>query len=169
LNNILLARGLKVGKSKTEEEGKNYVDKAEALLSDEDVAARLRLPKDVVCTLADLTDPLEFPVSQIPDDRMVVDIVPDYFDDDMAVAQMALLVGPLGLYEKGYKRGTEHFVGRMPKNSLIFGADTAKSMKGVPYCGVISLGGGSGAELLSGKEWVAVDKLRENAKKFKFP
>ena len=167
LNNMLLAKGYNVGKSKTEEDGKNYVDEAQKILADSE--QQIRLPDNVVCVLGDFSDPLEFPVDHIPDDRMVVDIVPGYFDDDMARARAALLVGPLGVYEKGHTAGTNSFVNQMPKNSLIFGADTAKAMRGVAYRGEISLGGGAGVELLLTGDWVAVQALRENAKNFDFP
>jgi 3-phosphoglycerate kinase len=167
LNNYLKAMGMRVGLSSVDDgSGKEYVDAAKRVLVDSVLSKQLRIPTTVVCVREDFSDPDIFDVSAIPDDRRIVDVHADFVDglaDEICAATKALLVGPLGHYEKGFTSGTEWFVNRMPADSLVMGGDTVKASG---YRGRRSLGGGAAIELLLGKEWAAVEALRRNAERF---
>ncbi len=160
-NTFLLAQGFKTGKSLTEPD---LVDTARSLIEDaEKRGVKLLLPVDaVVAPEFSESAPAEtVSVSDVPDDRMILDIGPETTQKYCnALDGVATIVwnGPMGAFEmKPFSKGTmelAHAVGRSSALSIIGGGDTdlavhlAGEKDNVSY---MSTGGGAFLSLLEGK------------------
>jgi phosphoglycerate kinase len=164
---FLRARGMTVGKSRVEED---KVDLARELVA---IAAQravpLVLPTDhVVASSPD--DPAVETVSEIPPEKMGLDIGPRTIDEFIARASAAKSIvwnGPLGFFEKPMFANGTLKVGEAIANlegvtTLIGGGDTAAAVAGQPWgkrFTHISTGGGATLEYLEGIELPGVKAL----------
>ncbi|KLU59263.1 phosphoglycerate kinase [Peptococcaceae bacterium CEB3] len=172
-NTFLRAEGYAVGKSLLEEDkvplAQDLMAKAKAK------GVSLELPTDVVVApgLDAGVTPRVVPVSQIPEQEMVLDIGPESaerFASRVAQAKTLVWNGPLGVFENPlFAKGTERMaqaVAESPALSIVGGGD---SVAAVGKMGVadrithISTGGGASLEFLEGKTLPGVAALKDRA------
>ena len=169
---FFLAKGYTVGTSLQEPD---YVDEAKKLLKKaEDKGVKLLLPVDNV-----VTDSFDNPTvkevvdsTQIPDDRMGMDIGPktrELYAEAIKGAKTVFWNGPMGVFEKDeFADGTKavaEAVGEVKANggtSIIGGGDSVAAINKfglAPKMSWISTGGGASMELVEGKALPGVEAL----------
>ena len=169
---FFLAKGYTVGTSLQEPD---YVDEAKKLLKKaEDKGVKLLLPVDNV-----VTDNFDNPTvkevvdsTQIPDDRMGMDIGPktrELYAEAIKGAKTVFWNGPMGVFEKDeFADGTKavaEAVGEVKANggtSIIGGGDSVAAINKfglAPKMSWISTGGGASMELVEGKALPGVEAL----------
>jgi phosphoglycerate kinase len=169
---FMRARSLMVGKSLVEQD---KVDLARELFA---IAAQRRvpigLPSDHVVASAAAADATVQTVTEIPADKMGLDIGPQtvaQFTEYTASAKTIVWNGPLGFFEiPKFAEGTlklgEAVTDLAGVTTLIGGGDTAAAFAGQPWASKfthISTGGGATLEYLEGIELPGVKALEQDA------
>ncbi|MDT5034157.1 MAG: phosphoglycerate kinase [Actinoplanes sp.] len=156
---FLKAQGHEVGKSLLEQE---MVETCGSLL--EQAAGRIVLPVDVVAATAFSADAdsVTVPASEIPADRLGLDIGPDsvaLFTEAIGSAKTVFWNGPMGVFElapfAAGTRGVAEAITKIDGFSVVGGGDSAAAVRqlGIDESGFghISTGGGASLEYLEGK------------------
>jgi phosphoglycerate kinase len=166
---FLKAQGHEVGKSLLEDE---MVATCAGLLAQAD--GRIVLPVDVVAATefsAD-ADAVTVPASQIPADRLGLDIGPEsvaLFAEAIGPARTVFWNGPMGVFElapfAAGTRGVAEAITKIDGFSVVGGGDSAAAVRtlGVDESafGHISTGGGASLEYLEGKTLPGVAALEK--------
>ncbi len=156
---FLAAQGHEVGKSLLEAD---MVDTCASLL--EQAQGRIVLPTDVVAATefsAD-ADHVTVPASEIPADRLGLDIGPEsvaLFADAIGSARTVFWNGPMGVFElapfAAGTRGVAEAITKIDGFSVVGGGDSAAAVRTLGLdesaFGHISTGGGASLEYLEGK------------------
>ncbi len=166
---FLAAQGLEVGCSKKED---GLIEKAAGYLKKaQDNGVNLLLPVDVVAAdrFAEDADTQVVPVTEIPADRMGLDIGPatiEAFREALMGAGTIFWNGPMGVFEmEPFARGTKEVakaIAASSGTSVVGGGDSAAAVKKFDMqdgFSFISTGGGASMELLEGKELPGVAAL----------
>ena len=166
---FLAAQGLEVGCSKKED---GLIEKAAGYLKKaQDNGVNLLLPVDVVAAdrFAEDADTQVVPVTEIPADRMGLDIGPatiEAFREALLGAGTIFWNGPMGVFEmEPFARGTKEVakaIAASSGTSVVGGGDSAAAVKKFDMqdgFSFISTGGGASMELLEGKELPGVAAL----------
>ncbi len=168
---MLAAQGRAVGSTDLTDEELNA---ASSLIEDAEIAAKLRLPTDVV--LADEFDAnsrsTEVSVSEIPNFGYVLDIGHETVTDFVEIISSAKKVvwnGPMGLFEwKTFARGTEKIAAAIAANNNAFKlAGGGSTVEAINALGIgdklthISTGGGASLEYLEGKTLPGIAALMQ--------
>jgi phosphoglycerate kinase len=156
---FLKAQGHEVGKSLLEQD---MVETCGSLL--EQAAGRIVLPVDVVATTAFSADAdsVTVPASEIPADRLGLDIGPEsvtLFTEAIGSAKTVFWNGPMGVFElapfAAGTRGVAEAITKIDGFSVVGGGDSAAAVRqlGIDESGFghISTGGGASLEYLEGK------------------
>jgi phosphoglycerate kinase len=156
---FLKAQGHEVGKSLLEQD---MVETCGSLL--EQAAGRIVLPVDVVAATAFSADAdsVTVPASEIPADRLGLDIGPDsvaLFTEAIGSAKTVFWNGPMGVFElapfAAGTRGVAEAITKIDGFSVVGGGDSAAAVRqlGIDESGFghISTGGGASLEYLEGK------------------
>jgi len=168
---FLKSQGYEIGNSLLEPD---KIELAASLIKEaEEKNVKLLLPDDVVVT-TDLKEGLPYetvPVSQIPADKMGVDIgeaTRKKFAEAIKGAKTIVWNGPMGVFEmKAYAQGTLAIAEAMAKSgavTIIGGGDSAAAVEQLGYAKAmthISTGGGASLEFLEGKELPGVAALND--------
>ncbi|GAB4002417.1 hypothetical protein GCM10029992_40600 [Glycomyces albus] len=167
---FLVAQGHEVGNSLLEKDQvetcKSYLERAEKL------GVELLLPVDTVTAAEFAADaePQVVPSTEIPADRMGLDIGPEsasLFAERIAAAKTVFWNGPMGVFEfPDYAHGTKAVAQALVDSqafSVVGGGDSAAAVRilGLPEDGFghISTGGGASLEYLEGKTLPGLDAL----------
>ncbi len=164
---FLAAQGHEVGKSLLEAD---MVDTCASLL--EQAQGRIVLPTDVVAATefsAD-ADHVTVPASEIPADRLGLDIGPEsvaLFADAIGSARTVFWNGPMGVFElapfAAGTRGVAEAITKIDGFSVVGGGDSAAAVRTLGLdesaFGHISTGGGASLEYLEGKTLPGVAAL----------
>ncbi len=164
---FLKAQGVAVGKSRVEED---KIELARELMAEAArVGVHFILPSDHVVASAPEAAAIAETVTEIPADKMGLDIGPRTEADFIARLSGAKTIvwnGPLGYFElPAFARGTlkvAEAVANSGAHSLLGGGDTAAAVAGVPWARRfthISTGGGATLEYLEGRELPGVKAL----------
>jgi phosphoglycerate kinase len=164
---FLKAQGHEVGTSLLEED---MVETCGSLL--EQAAGRIVLPVDVVAATAFSADAdsVTVPASEIPADRLGLDIGPDsvaLFTEAIGSAKTVFWNGPMGVFElapfAAGTRGVAEAITKIDGFSVVGGGDSAAAVRqlGLDESGFghISTGGGASLEYLEGKTLPGIDVL----------
>ncbi|MDT4991937.1 MAG: phosphoglycerate kinase, partial [Actinoplanes sp.] len=156
---FLKAQGHEVGTSLLEED---MVETCGSLL--EQAAGRIVLPVDVVAATAFSADAdsVTVPASEIPADRLGLDIGPEsvaLFTEAIGSARTVFWNGPMGVFElapfAAGTRGVAEAITKIDGFSVVGGGDSAAAVRqlGLDESGFghISTGGGASLEYLEGK------------------
>ncbi|NLM84535.1 MAG: phosphoglycerate kinase [Clostridiales bacterium] len=158
---FLRARGYEIGLSICEEEKLEYtrrvMDKAEEL------GVRVLLPVDVrTAREYGNEEPVVYPASAIPADRMGMDIGPEtekLFADAVRSAATVIWNGPLGVFEfSNYSHGTRSVAEALAEckgTTIVGGGDSAAAIRGFGLADKVthvSTGGGATLEFMEGKD-----------------
>jgi phosphoglycerate kinase len=165
---FLKAGGTPVGRSRVEEDKLDLARELRAEAARRNVA--LMLPADHIVAPAPEAGPEISVVSEIPGDRMGLDIGPATlarYRERVAGAKTIIWNGPLGLFEiPEFAQGTlklgEAIANLSGVMSVIGGGDTAAAVAGQPWAtgfSHISTGGGATLEYLEGRELPGVKAL----------
>lgn len=175
-NTFLAAHGLGVGTSKHEKE---FTDIAREMMreSERDDRAAIHMPVDAVVAKApeEGIEKTDVPVESIADDRMMLDVgaaTAAAYRKIIDAAEMIIWNGPLGLSElSAFSAGTmklaEGIVQATKRGAttIVGGGDTldfhARYDLPLDAYTFVSTGGGAMLEFLSGKEFAALEALRE--------
>jgi phosphoglycerate kinase len=173
-NTLMLAAGMKVGKSLAEPELVGEAKKIAASLRDR--GSEVPLPVDVVCAkeVSATAKAVIKSAAEIGDDDMILDIGPRTaaaFAKRLSEAGTIVWNGPLGVYEfdqfgQGTKAIAEAIAGS-GAYSLAGGGETLAAIAkygvadGISY---ISTGGGAFLEFLEGKKLPAIEVLEQRGK-----
>ncbi|MGB4130488.1 MAG: phosphoglycerate kinase [Tepidanaerobacteraceae bacterium] len=166
---FLKSKGYEIGQSLLEED---KIDLAASLLKEaEEKNVKLLLPEDVVVT-SELKEGLPHetvPVSEIPEDKMGVDIGEETrkkFAEAIKEAKTVVWTGPMGVFERReYAQGTLAVADAMAKSeavTIIGGGDSAAAVEQLGFAEAmthISTGGGASLEFLEGKELPGIAAL----------
>jgi len=166
---FLKSKGYEIGQSLLEED---KIDLAASLLKEaEEKNVKLLLPEDVVVT-SELKEGLPHetvPVSEIPEDKMGVDIGEETrkkFAEAIKEAKTVVWNGPMGVFEiREYAQGTLAVADAMAKSeavTIIGGGDSAAAVEQLGVAEAmthISTGGGASLEFLEGKELPGIAAL----------
>ena len=166
---FLKSKGYEIGQSLLEED---KIDLAASLLKEaEEKNVKLLLPEDVVVT-SELKEGLPHetvPVSEIPEDKMGVDIGEETrkkFAEAIKEAKTVVWNGPMGVFEiREYAQGTLAVADAMAKSeavTIIGGGDSAAAVEQLGFAEAmthISTGGGASLEFLEGKELPGIAAL----------
>lgn len=171
---FLKAKGIKIGKSKLEEDkielSKMLLDKAKEL------GVEIKLPKDHLivteissCTPSKITDNEE-----ISEEWLGVDIGPktiESFKDILQNAKTVVWNGPLGIFEiENFSKGTTeiaNFISTLQITSIIGGGDTQAAIVKLRLedkMTHVSTGGGASLEYLEGKTLPGIAALTDRNK-----
>ena len=144
---------------------------AASLLKAEEKNVKLLLPEDVVVT-SELKEGMPHetvPVSEIPEDKMGVDIGEETrkkFAEAIKEAKTVVWNGPMGVFEiREYAQGTLAVADAMAKSeavTIIGGGDSAAAVEQLGFAEAmthISTGGGASLEFLEGKELPGIAAL----------
>ncbi|WP_100444937.1 phosphoglycerate kinase [Glycomyces xiaoerkulensis] len=170
---FLVARGYEVGGSLLEKDQvetcKTYLDRAAEL------GVELLLPVDTATAAEFAADaePIVVPSTEIPADRMGLDIGPEsakLFAERIAGAGTVFWNGPMGVFEfPDYAIGTKAVAQALVDSdafSVVGGGDSAAAVRtlGLPEDGFghISTGGGASLEYLEGKTLPGLDALEDS-------
>jgi len=170
-NTMLLAQGLRVGRSLVEVE---MLDTCRAVLDRADArGVDLQLPQDVVAA-DDIDDPHRIEVcavDDIPDDLMIVDLGPETrrrYTDALAGAATVFWNGPMGVFEvEEFAAGTvaiAHTLAAIDGFTVVGGGESVMALH---HAGVVdqishvSTGGGASLEFLNGAPLPAILALEE--------
>jgi len=170
---FLAAHGYEVGGSLLESD---QVQTVRGLIARaQDAGVELVLPVDVVVAseVSDDADAQVVPVTQIPDDRMGLDIGPDsveLFASKLADARTVVWNGPMGVFEATpFAAGTEgvaRAVAAVGGTTVVGGGDSAAAIRALGLdedaFTHISTGGGASLELLEGKTLPGLAVLGDN-------
>ena len=164
---FLKAQGHEVGKSLLEAE---MIDTCAALL--DEAAGRIVLPVDVVAASEFSADAAHdvVPASQIPADRLGLDIGPEsvaLFAEAISTARTVFWNGPMGVFElapfAAGTRGVAEAITKIDGFSVVGGGDSAAAVRTLgldeSVFGHISTGGGASLEYLEGKTLPGVEAL----------
>ncbi|WP_249997941.1 phosphoglycerate kinase [Actinoplanes sp. M2I2] len=166
---FLKAQGHEVGKSLLEED---MVGTCRDLLSE--AQGRIVLPVDVVAATefsAD-ADHVTVPASEIPADRLGLDIGPEsvaLFAEAVGSARTVFWNGPMGVFElapfAAGTRGVAEAITKIDGFSVVGGGDSAAAVRTLGLdesaFGHISTGGGASLEYLEGKTLPGIDALEK--------
>ncbi|MET0450048.1 MAG: phosphoglycerate kinase [Aeromicrobium sp.] len=166
---FLKAQGHEVGKSLLEDD---MVATCAALLEEAD--GRIVLPVDVVAATefsAD-ADVVTVPASEIPADRLGLDIGPEsvaLFAEAIGSAKTVFWNGPMGVFElapfAAGTRGVAEAITKIDGFSVVGGGDSAAAVRTLGLdesaFGHISTGGGASLEYLEGKTLPGIDALEK--------
>ena len=167
---FLKAQGYEVGKSLLEAE---MIDTCASLLSQAD--GRIVLPVDVVAasSFAADADHDVVDISEIPADRLGLDIGPKsvaLFAEAIGPAKTVFWNGPMGVFElapfAAGTRGVAEAITKIDGFSVVGGGDSAAAVRtlGIDESGFghISTGGGASLEYLEGKTLPGIEALENN-------
>ena len=174
LNTILKVRGVEIGDSLIEDEGRTFEPEVEEILKH--YAHKIYLPK--VLRVAKKTDNgfgVSFLVPMadgVPQGFAIVDFeLGDYALSELerAVRERGriLLAGTPGVYKQGFTTATNQVLEYLEDSrvdSLVLGGDTVNE---VPFSGTSSIGGGSALEYLCTGDLAICEGLKRN--KIRFP
>ncbi|MBU2665810.1 phosphoglycerate kinase [Actinoplanes bogorensis] len=166
---FLKAQGHEVGKSLLEAE---MIDTCSALLAE--AQGRIVLPVDVVAATefsAD-ADSVTVPASEIPADRLGLDIGPEsvaLFAEAIGSARTVFWNGPMGVFElapfAAGTRGVAEAITKIDGFSVVGGGDSAAAVRALGLdesaFGHISTGGGASLEYLEGKTLPGIEALEK--------
>ncbi|MGX6606362.1 phosphoglycerate kinase [Micromonosporaceae bacterium Da 78-11] len=166
---FLKAQGHEVGKSLLEAE---MIDTCRDLLAQAD--GRIVLPVDIVAATefsAD-ADSVTVPASEIPADRLGLDIGPEsvaLFAEAISGAKTVFWNGPMGVFElapfAAGTRGVAEAITKIDGFSVVGGGDSAAAVRTLGLdesaFGHISTGGGASLEYLEGKTLPGVEALEK--------
>ncbi len=173
-NTLMLAAGMRIGKSLAEPDLVGEALKIMAILRDK--GSEVPLPVDVVCAKAfsATANAAIKPAAEIDDDDMILDIGPRTaaaFAKRLSEAGTIVWNGPLGVYEfEQFAQGTKAIADAIAGSgaySLAGGGETLAAIAkygvadGISY---ISTGGGAFLEFLEGKKLPAIEVLEQRAK-----
>ena len=170
---FLKAMGYKIGKSLVEEtmikNARSIIDLARAS------GKELILPSDVICSKSVVGLPIEnaTDVRAISNDIMGLDIGPKsirLFNQILDSASTVIWNGPMGVFENdAYSNGTKLIAENLSKITengvcvIAGGGDTLSALKHLDLIEKfthVSTGGGSSLELMSGKNLMALERLK---------
>jgi triosephosphate isomerase len=170
-NTFLLAEGNKIGKSLVEEEkvalAKEILEEAKKL------KVNILLPVDCVTAfgLEDKEGIETCLVSQVKDDKMILDIGPEtvkLYEKQLKNAKTVVWNGPMGVFEiDEFSKGTEGVAKSVANSeafSIVGGGDSMAALKkvGLSYkITHISTGGGASLEFLEGKVLPGIEALND--------
>lgn len=170
-NTFLLAEGNNIGKSLVEEE---KVDLAREILEEaRKLNVKILLPVDCVTGngLDDKTGIETCLVSEVKDDKMILDIGPEtvkLFEKELKKAKTVVWNGPMGVFEVDeFSHGTEGVAKSVANSeafSIVGGGDSMAALKkvGLSYkITHISTGGGASLEFLEGKLLPGIEALKD--------
>ena len=173
-NTLMLAAGMRIGKSLAEPDLVGEALKIMAILRDK--GSEVPLPVDVVCAkeFSATANAAIKPAAEIDDDDMILDIGPRTaaaFAKRLSEAGTIVWNGPLGVYEfEQFAQGTKAIADAIAGSgaySLAGGGETLAAIAkygvadGISY---ISTGGGAFLEFLEGKKLPAIEVLEQRAK-----
>ncbi len=173
-NTLMLAAGMRIGKSLAEPDLVGEALKIMAILRDK--GSEVPLPVDVVCAkeFSATANAAIKPAAEIDDDDMILDIGPRTaaaFAKRLSEAGTIVWNGPLGVYEfERFGQGTKAIAEAIAGSgaySLAGGGETLAAIAkygvadGISY---ISTGGGAFLEFLEGKKLPAIEVLEQRAK-----
>jgi phosphoglycerate kinase len=156
------AQGYSIGKSLLDEEGIDLA--ADILKLAEEKGVKFMLPVDVVAADEFSNDSAYdvYPVDQIPDNRMGLDIGPETvkeYCDALKTAKTIVWNGPMGVFEmENFAKGTKAIaecLAEVDATTVIGGGDSAAAVAQFGLADKmthISTGGGASLEFLEGKE-----------------
>ncbi|MBW2984880.1 phosphoglycerate kinase [Candidatus Woesearchaeota archaeon] len=167
---IQKAAGMDIGSSLAEEKGKDYAEEAKEILGK---SGNLILGEQVIVAKPDTwDDQKEISIKDgVPDGYAIADImISDEAKSNIRACDFALIFGPLGIFEKGFTKGTEELAKAISANPgikvIVGGGDSALAYKGVPNMKV-STGGGASISYLKDGTLDALEALKGNAEHFK--
>jgi phosphoglycerate kinase len=163
---FLKAQGQPIGKSLVEDD---KLDLAKKLLAE--ASSKIMLPSDHV-VVAEIKEGADYEVvTEIPDNRMGVDIGPATIERHSEVIRGAKTIiwnGPMGVFEKPpFDRGTVALARAVAESgaiSVVGGGDSEKAIKSAGVADKIthiSTGGGASLEFLAGLELPGVEVLTD--------
>ncbi len=175
LNTILKAKGVKIGKSVIDDDGKTFEKYAEKVLKSNN-AHKLRIPEKII-----IAKPCEGGFEDagwttieagVPDNYMIVDFVLPYSALDALwklekEGGRLAVVGTPGIAKEGFTKSTDAIMNYANNNNiktLIMGGDAINEMKSgnAKYVSI----GGSGLHYITNGTTPVWEKLKENKKKF---
>jgi len=169
---FLKSKGIEVGRSLVEHD--KIALAAELMNEAASHQARLILPVDHVTGDQEKKNPETTTGSQIPDERIGLDIGPQTiacFGAEIAAAKMVLWNGPVGLFEvPPYDHGSRSLARTLADNharliSVIAGGDTVAAVNAAGVADKIthlSTGGGATLEFLEGRTLPGIKALEDN-------
>ena len=173
-NTLMLAAGMRIGKSLAEPDLVGEALKIMAILRDK--GSEVPLPVDVVCAkeFSATANAAIKPAAEIDDDDMILDIGPRTaaaFAKRLSDSGTIVWNGPVGVYEfEQFGQGTKAIAEAIAGSgaySLAGGGETLAAIArygvadGISY---ISTGGGAFLEFLEGKKLPAIEVLEQRAK-----
>ncbi len=168
-NVIQKASGIDIGKSLAEEKGKDFQEEAKEIL---EKGKNLILGENVVVAKPDSwDDQQEVPISDgVPEGYVIADIIiSDEAKANISSCDYAIIFGPLGIFEKGFTKGTEELAAAIADNPdmsvIVGGGDSALAYKGVPNMKV-STGGGASISYLKDGTLDGLEALKGNVDYF---
>ena len=167
---IQKAAGMNIGSSLAEEKGKDYAEEAKEIL---EKCGNLVLGGQVVAAKPDTwEDQKTVSIKDgVPNGYAIADIIiSDDAKSGISSCDFAIIFGPLGIFEKGFTKGTEELAAAISSNpnikAIVGGGDSALAYKGVPNMKV-STGGGASISYLKDGTLDALEALKGNAEHFK--
>jgi phosphoglycerate kinase len=173
---FLKQKGMNVGSTKVDTEG---LDATKELFGEIAKSKKIILPVDAV--VADRFDSnakvKKVAVDSIPEGWMALDLGPktiELYKKELEKAKTIIWNGPLGVFEmKKFEKGTKEiakFIAGLNATTIVGGGDSAAAVEQFKLASKmthVSTGGGASLNLFEGKKLVAIEALRENAKKFR--
>ena len=165
------AQGYSIGKSLLDEEGLGLA--ADILKLADEKGVKFLLPVDVVAADEFSNDsPYDvYPVDQIPDDRMGLDIGPEtikLYTDTLKQAKTIVWNGPVGVFEmENFAVGTKAIAECLAESDAVTVIGGGDSAAAVTQFGLddkmthISTGGGASLEFLEGRVLPGIDIIEE--------
>ena len=157
-NTLLKARGFNIGLSKS-----SSIEVPQSLIENNNII----IPSTVMVT-KDIDNAKEISITEIEDDDIIVDIGEEWIrnlDPVIDKAKSIVWNGPLGWYEKGYKKGSEtlaEIVGNSRAYSFLGGGDTLTALRhsdDIKNWSFNSTGGGAVLSYLANGNLVVLDAL----------
>ncbi|MBW2980936.1 phosphoglycerate kinase [Candidatus Woesearchaeota archaeon] len=167
---IQKAAGMNIGGSLAEEKGKDYAEEAKEIL---EKCSNLILGEQVVVAKPDTwEDQKTLSIKDgVSDGYAIADIIiSEDVKSSISSCDFAIIFGPLGIFEKGFTKGTGELAAAISANQnikvVVGGGDSALAYKGVPNMKV-STGGGASISYLKDGTLDALEALKGNAEHFK--
>jgi len=167
-NTFLLARGVKMGASRVEED---KLETARALMrSAAEHKVHVQLPEDlVVARSPDEPSGRVVPADQVPEGEMALDIGPrtvEAMREHVAAAKTIFWNGPMGVFEKEpFSKGTVGVAGAVSASKELTVVGGGDSVAALHRAGVahlikhVSTGGGASLEFIQGRELPGIKAL----------
>src|SRR5262249_6406127 len=171
-NTFLKAQGVKVGKSKVEEDklalARSFLKKCD------ERGVPVLLPRDVIAATALEGEGRPTPLAGLLPEEMAVDIGPETvrgFADELASARTIFWNGPMGIFERpAFAQGTFGVARAVAANrramSVVGGGDSVAAVEQAGVAGEIShlsTGGGASLEFVEGKTLPGIAALESQS------